>query len=368
MGQTLSEPVTTKESASCSNKIFSVGSSCMQGWRTSMEDAHTHLLSLPEDPKTAFFAVYDGHGGPKVSQYAGIHLHHTIASQPEFKDGDLPLALKKGFLALDEKMRADDEMKDDVSGTTAVVVMVQRDTIYCANVGDSRAIVSVCGEAVPLSYDHKPANEKEAKRIIAAGGFVEYNRVNGNLALSRALGDFIFKNINIPPEDQVVTANPDVEIQQITDDHEFIVVACDGIWDVMNNQEVADFCRDRLAKGREPQLICEELLNRCLSPDAQMAGLGCDNMTVVLISITKGLDEKAFMEKCSRPSRYKPVTDEEENDGLDVTKASYLGDENEPTTIQDALHAHDTYETPQPSPNPAVVDDDEKPPSQFTAA
>lgn len=63
--------------------------------------------------------------------------------------------------------------------------------------GDSRAILSVNGLAEPLSYDHKPANEAEAARIIAAGGWVEFNRVNGNLALSRALGDFIFKRNDV---------------------------------------------------------------------------------------------------------------------------------------------------------------------------
>lgn len=63
MGQTLSEPVTAKESASCQNAQFRVGSSCMQGWRINMEDSHTHILSLPDDPDASFFAVYDGHGG-----------------------------------------------------------------------------------------------------------------------------------------------------------------------------------------------------------------------------------------------------------------------------------------------------------------
>lgn len=63
MGQTLSEPVTTKETVACQNNFYKVGSSCMQGWRINMEDAHTHILSLPDDPGTAFFAVYDGHGG-----------------------------------------------------------------------------------------------------------------------------------------------------------------------------------------------------------------------------------------------------------------------------------------------------------------
>ena len=63
MGQTLSEPITAKETACVENGRFKVGSSSMQGWRVTMEDAHTHILSLPDDPSTAFFGVYDGHGG-----------------------------------------------------------------------------------------------------------------------------------------------------------------------------------------------------------------------------------------------------------------------------------------------------------------
>ena len=63
MGQTLSEPVTEKQSSTCQDSRYLVGSSCMQGWRVSMDDSHTQILSLPDDPGTAFFAVYDGHGG-----------------------------------------------------------------------------------------------------------------------------------------------------------------------------------------------------------------------------------------------------------------------------------------------------------------
>jgi len=86
MGQTLSEPVTAKESSYCQNAAFRVGSSCMQGWRINMEDSHTHILSLPDDPGAAFFAVYDGHGGATVAQYAGKHLHKFVLKRPEYND------------------------------------------------------------------------------------------------------------------------------------------------------------------------------------------------------------------------------------------------------------------------------------------
>lgn len=107
-----------------------------------------------------------------------------------------------------------------------------------------------------LSNDHKPSNESEAKRIVAAGGWVEFNRVNGNLALSRALGDFVFKrNEKKSAEEQIVTAYPDVVVKDIREDLEFIVLACDGIWDVMTNEEVVQFVRVRIAAKMEPQLV-----------------------------------------------------------------------------------------------------------------
>lgn len=95
MGQSLSEPETAKESAYCQNSQYRVGSSCMQGWRLNMEDSHTHILSLPDDPGTSFFAVYDGHGGANVAQYAGKHLHKFITKRPEYVVGDIEEAMKK---------------------------------------------------------------------------------------------------------------------------------------------------------------------------------------------------------------------------------------------------------------------------------
>lgn len=89
--------------------------------------------------------------------------------------------------------------------------------------------MSVGGEAKPLSFDHKPTNQGETSRIVAAGGFVEFGRVNGNLALSRALGDFDFKqNSNLDPEQQIVTADPDITVHEATPEDEFVVLACDG--------------------------------------------------------------------------------------------------------------------------------------------
>ncbi|KAL1114939.1 hypothetical protein AAG570_007762 [Ranatra chinensis] len=284
MGQTLSEPVTRKETSYAQSEVYKVGASCMQGWRVNMEDSHTTILSLPEDPSAAFFGVFDGHGGANIAQYAGKHLHKYITNRPEYSSGEIRRAIELGFLDIDAGMLHDKNLKHDLAGSTANVVLIKDNTLYCGNVGDSRSIAVVSGVAVPLSTDHKPNNPDEHKRIINAGGWVEFNRVNGNLALSRALGDFIFKrNEKKRAEEQMVTAFPDVLVKNVTKEWEFVVIACDGIWDVMTNEEVAEFVGTRLRSGMEPENICEDLMTRCLAPDSQMGGLGCDNMTVIII-------------------------------------------------------------------------------------
>ncbi|KAJ8950980.1 hypothetical protein NQ318_006364 [Aromia moschata] len=301
MGQTLSEPVTAKDTACCQDSTFRVASSCMQGWRINMEDSHTHILSLPDDPDTAFFAVYDGHGGAKIAEYAGKHLHKHIIKQTEYAEGNIGEAMRKGYLELDDIMLNEESLKNEPSGSTAVAIIVKGDKLYCANVGDSRAIASISGKAEPLSKDHKPNNPEEYDRITAAGGWVDSNRVNGNLALSRALGDFVFKrNSDKGPEEQIVTAYPDIEERTITPDWEFLVLACDGIWDVMSNEEVVSYVRENIANGVEPEEICENLMMRCLAPDCQMAGLGCDNMTVVIVGLLHGDTYEKLQEKCKR--------------------------------------------------------------------
>ncbi|XP_017058922.1 probable protein phosphatase 2C T23F11.1 [Drosophila ficusphila] len=299
MGQTLSEPVTTKDSACCGNAAYRVGSSCMQGWRVEMEDAHTHILALPEDPQAAFFAVYDGHGGAGVAKFAGKHLHKFVTKRPEYRDNGVEVALKRAFLDFDREMLHNGTFGEQSAGSTAVVVLIRERRLYCANAGDSRAIACISGVVQALSVDHKPNDEAETRRILAGGGWVEFNRVNGNLALSRALGDFIYKKNSLKsPEEQIVTANPDVEIRDITDDWEFVLLACDGIWDVMTSAEVGQFVRRRICEGLEPQAICEDLMNSCLSPDGQMGGLGGDNMTVILVCLLHNKSYEDLVVRC----------------------------------------------------------------------
>ncbi|KAG8536741.1 hypothetical protein GDO81_025765, partial [Engystomops pustulosus] len=134
------------------------------------------------------------------------------------------------------------------SGTTAVVALIRGKQLIVANAGDSRCVLSEGGKAVDMSYDHKPEDELELARIKNAGGKVTMDgRVNGGLNLSRAIGDHFYKrNRNLPPEEQMISALPDIKVLTLNEEHEFMVIACDGIWNVMSSQEVVDFIQERI--------------------------------------------------------------------------------------------------------------------------
>ncbi|WKY03091.1 hypothetical protein Q1695_016413 [Nippostrongylus brasiliensis] len=180
------------------------------------------------------------------------------------------------------------ETPGEDSGTTACVCLMNKDRIVVANAGDSRAVLCRGGTAVDLSMDHKPEDDIEKTRIVNAGGFVnEDGRVNGGLNLSRAFGDHSYKkNTDLPLRDQMITALPDVKIETLQPSDEFLVVACDGIWNSLNSQQVVDFIRERLKRGKTCVEISSELCDHCLAPTTAGDGTGCDNMTVIITTIT----------------------------------------------------------------------------------
>lgn len=182
------------------------------------------------------------------------------------------------------------------AGATAIVAYKRGNQLFVANAGDSRGVLCRSGRAVPLSVDHKPGMERERSRIVAAGGFLSeiagMYRVNGNLNLSRAIGDLRYKaNEKLKAKEQIITAEPDVKVLELTGEDSFFVLACDGVWDVMGNQQVVDFVAERLAVdgGRPLSEICGELLDKCLAEDPKTTrGVGCDNMTIMVVDLRGG--------------------------------------------------------------------------------
>ncbi|KAJ1657414.1 Protein phosphatase 2C 2 [Dispira simplex] len=294
MGQTLSEPIVNKHTETGFDKRVLYAVSDMQGWRLSMEDAHTTVLKLLDDQNNdtgaSFFGVYDGHGGPHSANFSGRELHRHIVRSPSFAKNQYEQAVREGFLEADKHLRENIEYHAEYSGCTAICGLITRDNVlYVGNAGDSRAVLSSDGRAVLLSTDHKPMNTQEKERIVKAGGFIEFGRVNGNLALSRAIGDFEFKqNHNLPPEEQVVTADPEITEHQLTPEDDFIVLACDGIWDCLPSQFVIDYIHKHLALGMSPSAICEAIMSDCLATGRDNTGVGCDNMTIIIVGLLHG--------------------------------------------------------------------------------
>eukprot|EP00923_Selenidium_pygospionis_P009483 GHVN01016200.1.p1 GENE.GHVN01016200.1~~GHVN01016200.1.p1 ORF type:complete len:351 (+),score=77.79 GHVN01016200.1:732-1784(+) len=148
------------------------------------------------------------------------------------------------------------EWSADCCGSTAVVAAFvkglkgQPNYLIVANAGDSRGVLSRGGLALALSEDHKPQMESEELRIQGAGGKVMNGRVDGNLNLSRSLGDLFYKSDRGRyPEAQKITAFPDVKVVELIEEDDFCILACDGIWDRMSNQYAVDFVRQKERRG-----------------------------------------------------------------------------------------------------------------------
>jgi serine/threonine protein phosphatase PrpC len=166
------------------------------------------------------------------------------------------------------------------SGSTGVVVILTPSHIICANTGDSRAILRRSGRILPLSFDHKPSDIAERARIYDAGGIVKGRRIDGDLAVSRAFGDFIFKSdSNLPIERQKVSVVPDITVYPRNEQNdEFVVMACDGVWDVATSEDCANYVQTLLSAGEiNLSHICEEALDTCLERNSR------DNMTILIV-------------------------------------------------------------------------------------
>jgi len=175
-----------------------------------------------------------------------------------------------------------------------VVAVIEGKKITCANAGDSRAVLRRKDSVFPLSYDHKPASEIESDRIRNAGGFVnQFGRVNGNLNLSRSIGDLKYKqNIEVKREEQMITAEPDLITTTLEDGDEFIIIGCDGIWDCLTNEQACDFVGERIETMKVEEIV-EECLEAIISEDPRATqGIGGDNMTLVIVDLKAGMRKK----------------------------------------------------------------------------
>ena len=307
----------------------------MQGWRKRQEDAHVSAVSLGEKKNIDVFGVFDGHGGKEISQFVSNHFAKELEINKNVGT-DMSLALKETFIKMDEIMQTPDSIEEikkyarksreedekqsqnepqnsqmallaqlmpakdpeanDIymrTGCTACVMGIneKKKKLYFANAGDSRVVMCRKGVAEPQSEDHKPEMESEKTRIYKAEGWISDGRVKGNLNLTRGFGDLEYKqNKNLKPEEQMITANPDIKVVDFTNDIDFVIIGCDGIWDCLKNQEACDFVSKRLKEKPDIKIskIVEEMLDSILAEDLyNETGVGCDNMTCIVIVFKK---------------------------------------------------------------------------------
>ncbi|PON95982.1 Protein phosphatase 2C [Trema orientale] len=254
-----------------------------------------------------FFGVYDGHGGSQVANYCRDRIHLALAEEIEsVKEGMIDGSIKDNcqeqwrkaftncFLKVDAEVGGQatlDPIAPETVGSTAVVAIVCSSHVIVANCGDSRAVLCRGKEAITLSVDHKPNREDEYARIEAAGGkVIQWNghRVFGVLAMSRSIGDRYLKPWIIP--------EPEVMFLPRAKDDDCLILASDGLWDVMTNEEVCDLARRRIllwhkkngitlpserGEGIDPaaQAAAEFLSNRALQKGSK------DNITVIVVDL-----------------------------------------------------------------------------------
>ncbi|ONH79862.1 Protein phosphatase 2C 1 [Saccharomyces cerevisiae] len=220
-------------------------------FRRTMEDVHTYVKNFASRLDWGYFAVFDGHAGIQASKWCGKHLH-TIIEQNILADEtrDVRDVLNDSFLAIDEEINTKLvgnsgctaavcvlrwELPDSVSDDSMDLAQHQR-KLYTANVGDSRIVLFRNGNSIRLTYDHKASDTLEMQRVEQAGGLIMKSRVNGMLAVTRSLGDKFF--------DSLVVGSPFTTSVEITSEDKFLILACDGLWDVIDDQDACELIKD----------------------------------------------------------------------------------------------------------------------------
>lgn len=290
--------------------VYRSGSCAERGPKQYMEDEHVcidniheHLEASDDFPSPgAFYGVFDGHGGTDAACFVRNNILKYIVEDPHFPVC-VEKAVKSAFVKADYAF-SDVTSLDISSGTTALTALIFGRTMLIANAGDCRAVLGKRGRAVELSKDHKPNCSSERMRIERLGGVVYDGYLNGQLSVARALGDWHMKG----PKGSSFPLSAEPELQEtiLTEDDEFLLMACDGLWDVMSSQCAVTIARRELMLHNDPERCSRELVREALKRNT------CDNLTVIVVCFSA--DPPPRIE--TRPTRRRSISAE----GLNLLK------------------------------------------------
>jgi protein phosphatase PTC1 len=270
-------------------------------FRRTMEDTHVHEPNINGVHGQGFFAVFDGHGGKKTAAYCEeVAFKSFLDIKQEFPNLSTPEVFDKTFAIIDEGLKTQNIM---FSGATAIIAYleVQNDqngtdkktTLYTANVGDARAVLCRAGRAIRLSYDHKASDPFEQQRITEAGGVILGDRVSGSLAITRAIGDLALKHL--------VVSHPYTTETTITKDDSLLILACDGVWDVLSDQDAVDLIKDIPSAQEASELLLKKSLEKGTT----------DNLSVMVVKFQEEVVENPVEKVVKKEEVEEPSQDEE---------------------------------------------------------
>ncbi|KAK4401102.1 putative protein phosphatase 2C 59 [Sesamum angolense] len=250
------------------NGKFTYGYASSQGKRSSMEDYYDTRI--------------DGVDGEMVMVELKLqnmlkNLFSNLVRHPKFLS-DIKSAIVDTFSHTDSEFLKNESNQNKDAGSTASTAILLGDRLLVANVGDSRAVICRGGDAIAVSRDHKPNHSDERQRIENAGGFVMWAgtwRVGGVLAVSRAFGDKLLK--------RYVVSDPEIQEEKVDGTLEFLILASDGLWDVVTNEEAVSMIKPI----PEPEEAARRLLQ-----EAHERG-SADNITVVVVRFVTDEEESS---------------------------------------------------------------------------
>ncbi len=253
------------------------------GRRPTMEDAVATVRCFRGKTDEDYWGLFDGHGGKTVATWLAERLHGYLATTVSALAGKrsneaVRSSIDEAFRAASAALRKELPVSSRMGSTAVVAVLLQR-TLHIANCGDSRAVLCNAGNAHRLSFDHKPELACERERIKEAGGHVYQThplgpaRVDGVLSVSRSFGDFL-----LSPK---VTWHPYHAERRLTAADEFVVLGCDGVWDVLDDQTAVDIGRKALEAGKPPKVAARQIMNASLQRGST------DNVSVVVLQLSK---------------------------------------------------------------------------------